>query len=173
MPQNDVALLTIVSLPKEKRVHCQHPDCRQTVYKRVHVIRAGGKISFVGSTCFKKLYGHHHLRPQLGTHDGQTLTPEERDAIVANTEAFINKLQADKDALDAAKQPPQPPPAPVSKTWHRPRPNHASQGVTHRTKYTCLDCSNENGQYTFVATERQCPRCHKSDNVFTLQKYDT
>ena len=54
----DVELLQIVEVPKSERVLCRHEGCAHPVYKRIHVLRVDGELTFVGSECYKQHYQH-------------------------------------------------------------------------------------------------------------------
>jgi hypothetical protein len=89
----DIQLLYVVSLDPSERVYCQHPGCNRTVYAKVHITRLDDKISFVGSTCFKKLFGHLALSPTIGGSASKLLSSEERQRLVENTEAFLSAVR--------------------------------------------------------------------------------
>lgn len=171
-------LVTIVTLPKDRRVTCQHDGCGRHVYAKVHVIRRQGTISFVGHVCFGKLFGNHELQPSIGGKEGTRLSDEERERIVLNTEAFLAELKARYAAQDAE---PLPTPSNDVATALRPTNSSPSFGAslnliprrqpTYVHLFRCLTCSTRLLNYEFESTERLCPRCNKADDVFTIEKY--
>ncbi len=162
MFEDDVKLLTVVSLAKDGRVKCQHPGCTRTVYKRVHVISVDEAITFVGSTCFKKLYGDFDLQPLYGNSEGTILSQEERDLILSNTEQFLLSLQSQHmgDCEVKIDTP--------SLTPEKPTPRKIMR-ATGIHVYTCFRCSSDRDLYKFESVERTCPKCKRRDEVFTVK----
>lgn len=171
-------LITIVTLPKERRVTCQHDGCGRHVYAKVHVIRHSDTLSFVGHVCFRKLFGHHELQPSIGGKDGTRLNDEEREQIVSNTEAFLTELKARYETLVAESLP-----APSANVLTPLRPSNSGLALgaspspprrvqpTHIHLFRCLACSTRLLNYEFEGTERLCPRCNNPDEVFTIEKF--
>lgn len=100
VPVSADRLLVIVEVDREDRVLCQQPGCGHGVYKRIHVVRADGKLKVLGSTCFEKVYGGSDAlgRPQIGGNGGQRLTPEQRALLEANTAELLAQLEAAENA---------------------------------------------------------------------------
>ncbi len=96
-------LLAIVEVEKAERVYCGRPDCKHTVYKAIHVVRDGGQLMALGSTCFAKRYGSlTALGPaQHGAGKGKLLTTEERALLQGNTEALLALFAAQEAKLRA------------------------------------------------------------------------
>lgn len=89
-------LLAIVEVPKEQRVQCQAPGCGHGVYKRIHVVRDGERITVLGSDCFSRLYhGLMSTHPRYGSGDGRKLTDAERQLLIENTQRLIDLLEAE------------------------------------------------------------------------------
>lgn len=91
-------LLGVFTVPKEKRVYCQHPECTKTVYKEIHVVHTGDKYITLGSTCFDKFYSKNtrFSNKYASSTASQVLTQEERDKLVENTEEFLRSLPQPK-----------------------------------------------------------------------------
>lgn len=94
----DIRLLAVVEVPQSDRVVCQAPNCKHPVYKRIHVVLQGGKLTVLGSECFKKLFGEEHSVPSYGSSEGRLLTPEERQLLVENTARLIAQFEAEHEA---------------------------------------------------------------------------
>lgn len=93
---DDVQLLAIVEVSKEERILCRAPNCKHSVYKRIHVIKVNNTITVYGSECFKKLVGQNtELKPQFSTSIGRGLTSEERALLLENTEKLIAQFAAE------------------------------------------------------------------------------
>jgi hypothetical protein len=60
-------LLAVVEVPQADRVVCQAPGCKHPVYKRIHVVQEDGRLTVLGSECFKKLFGEGHSAPSYGS----------------------------------------------------------------------------------------------------------
>lgn len=117
---NQRKLLAVVSVDHNKRVRCQHPGCKQTIFSEVHVINDCGTLKVIGSTCIKKGdYGDlGEAAFTSGVGAGKTLSDEDRDLLANNTEELVRKLEAQfrarileqeqfkaaADAAEAAKQ---------------------------------------------------------------------
>ncbi|OQX11015.1 MAG: hypothetical protein BWK73_18690 [Thiothrix lacustris] len=96
---NEVVLLAIVEVNKIDRVICRAPNCRHSVYKRIHVIKLDGKVTVYGSECFKQLLGSEaSIVPHYGTSTSRQLTPEERLLLLENTESLIAQFEAETQA---------------------------------------------------------------------------
>ena len=97
-------LLAIVEVPQTDRVVCQAPGCKHPVYKRIHVVQKDGKLTVLGSECFKKLFGEAISTPSFGSGEGRLLTQEERQLLVENTERLISQFEAEHlAALEKAR----------------------------------------------------------------------
>ena len=95
-------LLAIVEVDKADRIQCQAEGCGHSVYKRIHVVLAGLKFKVLGSQCYGRLYGYASSDglPQFGSGTGRLLTAEERQVLVENTAAFIERLEAERIELE-------------------------------------------------------------------------
>ena len=108
----DAYLLAIVEVDKADRIQCQAEGCGHSVYKRIHVVLTGLEFKVLGSQCYGRLYGHASSTgsPQYGSGTGRLLTAEERQVLVENTAAFIDRLETERielesmAALQAARQ---------------------------------------------------------------------
>lgn len=112
MAQN-TQLLAIVEVGEDKRVRCQFPGCKQTIYKSIHVIAEQGELKVIGSTCVTKgAYGEIGLPAYTSGGDGKLLSDEERQMLLNNTSELVSYLKAQfelelleseqKAAVDAA-----------------------------------------------------------------------
>ena len=99
-------LLAVATVDENKRVRCQHPGCKQTIYKSVHVINDEGTIKVIGSTCITKGgYGDLGEAAYTGSGgDGKTLSDEERELLANNTEELVRRLQAQYHARLLAEE---------------------------------------------------------------------
>lgn len=146
-------LLVVVGVPPDERVRCQAPDCNRPVYRRIHVVRDGGRISVYGSRCFDKLFARSPVAsasPRYGPSDGRPLSDEERQLLIHNTERLIQRLereyqaearrQAELEAERAAarRSASRPPPPPPRKTPPAPpvsrRPAQPSTDERHHAE---------------------------------------
>lgn len=91
-------LLAVVEVPQADRVVCQAPGCKHPVYKRIHVVQEDGKLTVLGSACFKKFFGEAHSTPSYGSGEGRLLTPEERQLLAENTERLIAQFETEHQA---------------------------------------------------------------------------
>lgn len=95
-PKVTAELLAIVEVEHDQRVRCGNPGCGHSVHKAIHVVRDGAETLVLGSTCFNKRYGSGALgRPRYGGGASRTLTPEERELLVANAAALLERLEAE------------------------------------------------------------------------------
>jgi hypothetical protein len=92
-------LLAILQVEKEHRVQCQEPGCAHGVYRAIHVIDVDGALTVLGSTCFAKRFGNSAAlgTAKFGNGQGRRLDAEERQMLVENTAALLDKLQAERD----------------------------------------------------------------------------
>lgn len=97
---NQRKLLAVVSVDHKKRVRCQHPGCKQTIYSEVHVINDGGTLKVIGSTCIKKGdYGDlGEAAFTSGAGAGKTLSDEDRELLANNTAELVRKLEEQYNA---------------------------------------------------------------------------
>lgn len=104
-------LLAIVSVEHVDRVRCGQPTCGHSVYRRIHVVREGGTLLVLGSTCFAKRYGTDTALglARFGGGEGRPLTDAERQLLVNNTEALLTRFEEEAAHLQAAKVTPPPP----------------------------------------------------------------
>lgn len=93
-------LLAVVSVDERQPVRCQAPGCGRGVFRRVHVIRLDGNaLGVYGADCYSRLFGARvSTAPRYGGGAGRELTPEERQQLVHNTEAFIAQFERDHQA---------------------------------------------------------------------------
>lgn len=94
-----VAILkAILQVDKDHRVQCQQPGCAHGVYRAIHVIEEDGKLSVLGSTCFKKRFGREDAigKPSFGSGTGQMLSAEQRQMLIENTAALIEVLEKEQ-----------------------------------------------------------------------------
>jgi hypothetical protein len=65
------------------------------VYRRIHVVRENGKLLVLGSTCFAKRYGADTAlgSARFGAGEGRPLTQAERQLLVNNTEALLERFE--------------------------------------------------------------------------------
>ena len=98
--ENSAKLLAVVCFEsKKEQVKCGYPGCKHYVYRRIHVVEDGGKISILGSTCFAKKY---QGKEPLGTanfghgSDGKVLNADERELLLQNTAALIARFEQER-----------------------------------------------------------------------------
>ncbi|MGE6687939.1 hypothetical protein ACQKFE_08105 [Stutzerimonas stutzeri] len=96
-------LLTVVEVPKEKRVRCQYKDCQHPIYKQIHIVRfASGAISCIGSKCYSLLKESQAstavTAPLLGDRSSVRLTEEEISLLASNTEELIKRFSSAPEA---------------------------------------------------------------------------
>lgn len=98
-------LLAIVSVEHADRVRCGQPSCGHSVYRRIHVVREGGDLLVLGSTCFEKRYGGESAlgRARFGGGEGRPLTDAERQLLVSNTEALLARFEEEYEARLASE----------------------------------------------------------------------
>lgn len=95
-PEATPQLLAIVEVEHEQRVRCGNPGCGHSVHKAIHVVQDGSALLVLGSTCFNKRYGSGVLgKPRYGGGAGRTLTPEERELLLTNTSALLERFEAE------------------------------------------------------------------------------
>lgn len=95
MPQPQ--LLAVVEVDPSQRLLCQAESCGHSIYKRIHIVDLGDRITTVGADCFATLYGDGPLRdavPRLGAYEGKPLSPEQRELLINRTREFIATLEA-------------------------------------------------------------------------------
>lgn len=105
-------LLFVATVEESHRLVCQAPGCGRGIAKAVHVIRdQTGAVRVVGSGCFAKLSGHEQATEHGATipgFDGRRLTMEERALMVADTTAFVARvearLRAEREAAQQAEE---------------------------------------------------------------------
>jgi hypothetical protein len=97
------SLVMVVEVDWDDRIRCQAPGCGKPVYKRIHVVRDSDPVIVVGSECWARFYAGipgTSSKPQHGTTQGHKLTAQERAQLLANTAAFIARIE--QEALAAA-----------------------------------------------------------------------
>lgn len=102
-------LLFVGSVDEAHKLVCQAPGCGRAISKAVHVIRdETGAVRVVGSGCYVKLSGYEaatQAGPAFTGFGGRRLTPEERALMVADTEAFVARVEARLTAeMEKARQ---------------------------------------------------------------------
>jgi hypothetical protein len=104
------SLLAIVCVEYADRVRCGQPNCGHSVYRRIHVVKEGGKLLVLGSTCYAKRYGNDSAlgTTHFGGGDGRMLTAEERQLLLNNTQALIAQFEKEAALLRGAKVKPAP-----------------------------------------------------------------
>lgn len=90
-------LLAMVSVDSAHRVRCQNPGCGHSVYRAIHVVRDGGALLVLGSTCFAKRYGSAQA---LGSAShageaGRALTEQERELLEHNKAELVARFEAE------------------------------------------------------------------------------
>ncbi|MDP2096566.1 MAG: hypothetical protein Q8K50_22170 [Hydrogenophaga sp.] len=91
-------LLAIVSVDSAQRVRCQNPGCGHSVYRAIHVVRDGGELLVLGSTCFAKRYGSAQALGSAshGGGTGRVLTEQERELLAHNTAELVARFEAEE-----------------------------------------------------------------------------
>ena len=94
-------LMAVVEVDKSERVYCAQPGCHHTVYKAIHVVKEGGELLVLGSTCFQKRFGSLTAlgKAQHGGGNGKVLTSEERALLAENTQALLSRFEAEEARL--------------------------------------------------------------------------
>ena len=94
-----IKLLAVLEVDKDKRVRCQFPGCKQTIYKSIHVIADRGELKVIGSTCVTKgNYGDMGAPAYTGGGNGKLLTQAEREMLEANTAQLVQQLKTEYEA---------------------------------------------------------------------------
>ena len=123
-------LVAIVSVEFAARILCQNPGCGHAVYRRIHVVNDAGQWLLLGSTCFAKLYGSEQAlgAPRVGNAEGKTLSAEEREQLLANTEEFMRSLEdlARPRIVNPPPAPPAPPQRSYEQTYARPAASNST-----------------------------------------------
>lgn len=97
----DDRLLVVLRVSKDKRVRCQSPNCKKTVYQQIHVVRIKGAITIYGSECFKRDFegqAIYSALPVYSTVTGKKLSDDERALLDSNTELLLQRLAQEHDA---------------------------------------------------------------------------
>lgn len=91
-------LLAIVSVDNAQRVRCQNSGCGHSVYRAIHVVRNGGELLVLGSTCFAKRYGSAQALGSAshGGGTGRLLTEQERELLAHNTAELVARFEAEE-----------------------------------------------------------------------------
>ena len=97
-PMNDThtELVAVVEVPEKDRVRCQHAGCGRPISKRVHILRLGTELTFVGSTCFRKHFTNQQVTDRTsatGGSAGTRLTTEELQLLESNTQQLLTQLR--------------------------------------------------------------------------------
>lgn len=50
-------LLAVVEVDEWDAIACKAAGCNHKVFRAIHVVRADGQVTVLGSSCFKELYG--------------------------------------------------------------------------------------------------------------------
>lgn len=90
-------LLAVVTVADDKKVVCLHDNCMRPISKAVHIVRIDGKITVVGSTCYKKSVVHlisqkNQEAKYLGA-AGTMLSENDRELLLNNTESLIEQYE--------------------------------------------------------------------------------
>ena len=98
-PSAAARLLAIVEVDSSERVRCAQPGCQKSVYRAIHIVRDGGELLVLGSTCFQKRFGGLLAlgQAQYGGGGGKLLGPEERQMLQENTEALLARFEAQEE----------------------------------------------------------------------------
>lgn len=93
--------MAIVEVDKAERVYCAQPGCHHTVYKAIHVVKEGGQLLVLGSTCFQKRFGSLTAlgKAQHWGGNGKVLTSEERALLAENTQALLARFESEEARL--------------------------------------------------------------------------
>ncbi|WP_423934898.1 hypothetical protein [Comamonas sp. 23] len=92
-------LLGIVRVPENERVRCQNPGCGHGVHAAIHIVREGGVLMVLGSTCFERRYGSAKAlgQPQFNFGgSGRPLTTEERELLDTNTDLLLARFEEEE-----------------------------------------------------------------------------
>ncbi len=92
-------LLAIVRVPENERVRCQNPGCGHGVHAAIHIVREGGVLMVLGSTCFERRYGSAKAlgQPQFNSGaSGRPLTTEERELLDTNTDLLLARFEEEE-----------------------------------------------------------------------------
>ncbi|CAM3798161.1 hypothetical protein [Parendozoicomonas haliclonae] len=100
-------LLAIIEVDKNNKVLCGAPECKRSIFKRIHVIRENGKINILGEKCFIGIHGKTlgKEKPKLTGNTYRKLTEEERELLLLNTEKLIEKLEHEYQNSEAISDP--------------------------------------------------------------------
>jgi len=91
----------LVEVEKNQRVRCDYPDCKHSVYRRIHVLRyPDASYKCIGSGCFKKLSEDRTVRinkaPSVDYFkQGKTLTQAQRQQLLDNRIQLLDRLLAE------------------------------------------------------------------------------
>jgi hypothetical protein len=92
--ENDIFLVAVVEVEHDKRILCQAPSCGRSVYRKIHIVLESGKFILLGSDCYSHLYGSGALRePVYAWGSDRKLSDQERQQLIENTAAFIERLE--------------------------------------------------------------------------------
>lgn len=124
-------LLAIVSTDFRDRVQCGQPHCGHSVYRRIHVVRDGGELLVLGSTCFARRFGSGDAvgPAKYGGGEGRTLTEAERQLLVDNTAALLEQFERERVQAATPAQAAQVASYAVPAPEVRARPAPSFQGV--------------------------------------------
>lgn len=94
----EIILLMVVEVSKDKRIRCDYKNCNHGVYKRIHVIYfEDGHYECLGSSCYKKLTEQSNVSFQKASSvdfigEGKVLTDEEREKLIENKALLLESL---------------------------------------------------------------------------------
>lgn len=94
-------LLAIVEVDEPNKIRCQAHGCGRGVWRRIHVVADGESLTVIGSDCYAQLYGgaeSGQVDPAYGNAAGVRLTDEARELLIANTEAFVERMRSEHEA---------------------------------------------------------------------------
>lgn len=90
-------LVAVVSVPQERSVRCQGPDCGRQVYARIHIVLEQGNLCLYGSTCFSRLFGHEGAlgAARFGAYveGGLSLSASQVESLHADPSSLIAELE--------------------------------------------------------------------------------
>lgn len=102
---DSIELIAVIEVPEAKKVLCQAEHCGHTVYRRVHIIKRDDTIGVYGSTCARKIFGHHikNQTPTYSSGSGRVLTDEELALLQNNTAELLEQWRIEDEQSRIAK----------------------------------------------------------------------
>lgn len=105
------SLLAIIEVDHDDRVYCQAPDCKKSVYKKIHIVEDAGQILLLGQKCYQLLYkGLVGERSYYTGSESRPLSEVERELLRGNTHRLIEHFEQElgvrrKEEFCATAQP--------------------------------------------------------------------